>query len=91
MGRKGECVFQITPTKTMHARECPYPRVSVRRVTHVGKSRGVLCVHMAVPMCHVDAVCLCARGSMSERGGGTSACRSRSMMSVRISNTHLRR
>jgi len=33
----------------------------------VDKSRDVLCVHMAVPMCHEGAVCLCERERKQER------------------------
>lgn len=85
------CVSDNTYTGCACLRVLVPMRVSVQSNMRVGKNRGVHCVHVAVPTCHVDAVCLCVRGSISERGRGMSACRSRSMISVRVSNTHLHR
>lgn len=64
--------------------------VSAQRNTCVGKSRGELCACMAVPTGHADAACLCER-EHEKRAGGTSAYGSRSMISVRVGNTHLHR
>lgn len=91
MGWKGKCVFQVTATKTTHAKVLVPMCVRAQSNTCVCVKAEVRCVHMAVPVCHVDPVGLCVRGSMSKRGGSTHACRSRSMIGVHVSNTHLHR
>lgn len=79
------CALQVTPTSRTCVCERWHPCTSVGVLNKVGvqkQRRAQQCLR------HANAACLAARRSV--RGGSTSACGSCGVISVSVSDTHLR-